>query len=144
MMVKGYFEQGGQFLWVGRVVGSYTSYLDDPVTNDFAQANLNSIGEGDGPSGVALRVYGSSVGTWGDGTFISTRKYETILGADISTAYQAIAANGTNAIPLDSMTGVEIGDIIRLEEGANISVSVVVDIDIARTHLDLIHSRDRM
>lgn len=75
----------------------------------------------------------SSVGAWANDAFLTAQKWATGINATNDGAYKT--ANGNNAIDLDSVDSIEIGDVVRITEDALFFVGIVVDYDAANNRV---------
>jgi len=106
--VKGFFDNGGTRLAIGRVVGTG------------AVAATKSLTDFGGNS--SLKVTAADPGEWANGLGVTTTKAETKLAA-------ALALGSQNEVTVDSVAGFEVGDTILVSDGTDEIVVVIHEID---------------
>lgn len=108
--VADYFDAGGSFLYVVRVVA------DDAVKGE---SELTPVGATTGTNNH--KIVASSAGSWANNASYTIQKYATTLTANSSS----------NIFTVQSLVGVEVGDIIYVDDGSNTGTFIVIDTNVS-------------
>lgn len=109
--VKGFFDEGGRNCVIQRVVGT---------GNATASATLSNMNLGSPQNSIIVSA--ANPGAWGNGIRVSTTKFATTLAAQISVG-------AFTSITLQSIRGLEIGDLLHIDDASNPIVVKVFSIN---------------